>query len=389
MFTNSHISSLIKTFGFLCLAATPAIAQEAYFITHKPSGMLISSCELSNGSPVFTAPASLVTVCSQWEKPSVGEYFLIKNHATGRVIRPESAENGANIVVQPGEWQGNWAQWRFEHRDKGFGHLVNRATGKFIFLGFESVTLQQQPSSWRGEYTQWLFKPVVRNSTQDYLFEAEDTNLVGSASVVSTLAASQDKSVTYINSLGAGLELTNDSSKFGSLVLRYAAEQAGKISVVIDGVEADDIPFESTLTCSSDNKCVLDYVDLVTQAYIERNSSLNLTFNEGDAALTLDALDILELLPHGDLELNIFGASGLVTLAVFDAQGKQIARFSRRQVKGDYISIDADTTAVSPFEWRIIDEPEGDDCEIISTDGIVVIECNGFGDPTPTPLPIS
>ena len=149
------------TLTTLLTASVAAMAQDYSYVVHKPTGLKFHSCSSIDGSAVVAASAMDVSECVRWEQVPAGEYFFIRNWASGKNVRPASSENGSAIEIQPANWTGNWTQWSFEDRGDGFGHLVNRATGKYIFSGGnEGESLELQPSSWRGNYTQWAFEPA-------------------------------------------------------------------------------------------------------------------------------------------------------------------------------------------------------------------------------------
>ena len=155
-------SIIFSIFCLLALVANLTWSQSYYEVVHKPTGYKFYSCSNANGTSV-TAMASLSDDnCGHWEQVPVGSYFHLKNRASQKHIRPSSLEDGANIVLQPNTWKGNWTQFTFVDRGDGFGHIVNRATGKHVFVpGLEAgESLQQQPSTWRGNYTQWRFDLV-------------------------------------------------------------------------------------------------------------------------------------------------------------------------------------------------------------------------------------
>ncbi len=132
-----------------------------YFIVHKPTGFKIQSCSQINGIPITSRPNSNAGSCVQWKQISVEGFFHLQNRFSGKFMKPDTNENGSAISVQPNSWRGNWTQWKFEERDDGFGHLMNRATGKYIFLPNTSRSnITQQPSSWRGDFTRWKFEAV-------------------------------------------------------------------------------------------------------------------------------------------------------------------------------------------------------------------------------------
>ena len=132
------------------------------FIQHKPTGFRFYSCSNVDQTPVIANATADTSDCAQWRQVQVDGYFHLKNKASGKHIRPDTADNGSYIVIRPNGWVGNWTQWSYDDRGDGFGHLVNRATGKHVFIAHDAPegSLQQQPSTWRGDYTRWQFVPA-------------------------------------------------------------------------------------------------------------------------------------------------------------------------------------------------------------------------------------
>ena len=133
-------------------------------IVHKPTGLSLAmdgvgrSCTwLRQGAPVVSSNVPTDRDCAGWERVPNGEFFFLKHLGTDDYILPQSAENGAAIVLGSSAWSGNWVQWSYEERGDGFGHIVNRATGKHLFLGAGSGEVELQPSTWRGDFTRWQF----------------------------------------------------------------------------------------------------------------------------------------------------------------------------------------------------------------------------------------
>ena len=137
-----------------------ATAQEYSFIQHKPTGAKLTSCSMTDDLAVRTVAGSDNTECTHWERVSTGDFFFIKSRETQQHVRPADSTNGSFIEFVPSSWTGNWTQWSYEDRGDGFGHIINRATGKQIFLAGEGEAIGQQPTSWRGDYTRWAFNPV-------------------------------------------------------------------------------------------------------------------------------------------------------------------------------------------------------------------------------------
>ena len=131
------------------------------FIVHKPTRAKIQSCATEILTPIVSRPNTNRGDCVQWMQIQNGTYFYLQNRFSGLLMKPDTLADGSPIVVVPDAWRGNWTQWRFEARGDGFGHIVNRGTGKFVQLGGRvNDRIAQQPSSWRGDFTRWRFEAI-------------------------------------------------------------------------------------------------------------------------------------------------------------------------------------------------------------------------------------
>ncbi len=142
---------------------TPLPTPEWYYLVHKPTGFKVHSCETRVNAQIGAASDTVSDDCVQWRQVLNGEHFYIEHKVSRKFIKPDTLENGSLVSLQPDSWLGSWTQWRYEARADGYGHLINRATGKFLYMnhGFgssASVRLEQQPASWRGDYTRWQFQ---------------------------------------------------------------------------------------------------------------------------------------------------------------------------------------------------------------------------------------
>ncbi len=138
---------------------SPAPTSEWNFIVHKPTQAKIQSCSGTNGDAIVSRPNVNSGNCVQWKRVSNGDFFHLQNRTSGKYMKPDTIENGSQISVQPNAWKGNWTQWRYEDRGDGYGHIVNRATGKYIYLSsLKNANVLQQSSSWRGDFTRWKFE---------------------------------------------------------------------------------------------------------------------------------------------------------------------------------------------------------------------------------------
>ena len=165
---NTESTPVVTATPTATVTATPTVTPTTtpdttyYNVIHKPTKLQFHLCSDVDGTPVVAGPVGDKSNCSQWEQVQNGSFFHLKNRASGKFIRPNTADNGSAIVIRPTSWDGNWTQWSYEDRGDGFGHLINRATSKFVFIAAsgENQNLQQQPSSWRGDYTRWALKDV-------------------------------------------------------------------------------------------------------------------------------------------------------------------------------------------------------------------------------------
>ncbi len=160
--TNLNQSLLLKlaVSGSAILGVNLAVAQEAFFIEHKPTDSRFESCSTLDGAPIQGGSPTASSECAQWVQVANGSFFHLQNVSSGKYIRPANRDNGAAIELRPNTWTGSWTQWSYDDRGDGHGHLVNRATGKYVYLPASGGDLQQQPSAWRGDYTRWALVPV-------------------------------------------------------------------------------------------------------------------------------------------------------------------------------------------------------------------------------------
>ncbi len=138
-----------------------AAAQEEFYIVHKPTQSKMQVCDGVNGRPVTSRPFTFTGPCVRFLQEVNGEYFHIRSVHANKLLKPDTVENGSAISIQPAHWRGNWTQWSYIDRGDGYGHIANRATGKYIYLSATSRSnISQQPSAWRGDYTRWAFQSV-------------------------------------------------------------------------------------------------------------------------------------------------------------------------------------------------------------------------------------
>ena len=297
--------------GATAMGAQAAVAQDYYRIVHKPTGWQFHSCSTTDGTSVIADASGDTSACAQWQQVPNGSFFHIANRESGKYIRPEGSADGSPIEIQPNTWTGNWTQWSYDDRGDGFGHLVNRATGKYVYVSSTggNGALEQQPSSWRGDYTRWSFTPVTSTPTptpvvttpptstptptpactprppETTAFEAESGSIFGGSSLYDDGAASGGQGVAYISEVGAGFSLTN-VNEADYFQLTYASELSGNISYRINSQDMGNIAFAST------GAWVGNYSTITVETAIPANATVEIFFDNGDAAMNVDKIDV-------------------------------------------------------------------------------------------------
>ena len=324
--------------GATALSAQASVAQDFFYIEHKPTKFRFHSCSNTDGTPVTAITGGDQSVCAQWEQVPVGDFFHLKNRSSGKYIRPETTDNGSPIVVRPNTWTGNWTQWSLV--DKGeASHLKNKATGKFIFIGASDGNgdLQQQPSTWSGDYTQWKFIPVASNpvptatptvtvtptstptvtptaqptitatptvtvtptneptatetpspqpTAGSVTVEAESGVLEGIARTYDDDGASGGQGVAFISEIGSSVSFTNVQAA-DSIVVRYASQQNGSLSVSVNSQDVGNIDFSAT------GDWVGAYNTASINVDIPQNATVRIFYDNGDAAMNIDTVEFV------------------------------------------------------------------------------------------------
>ncbi len=138
-----------------------SVAQELFYIVHKPTKSKMMVCDGELGKPVTSRPNSNRGPCVQWEKVQNGDFFHLRSVHADKYIKPDTNENGSLISIQPNTWKGNWTQWSYQDRGDGTGHIINRGTGKLIFLSAKDRSnILLQPAAWQGDFTRWSFVSI-------------------------------------------------------------------------------------------------------------------------------------------------------------------------------------------------------------------------------------
>ncbi|GGA68062.1 hypothetical protein GCM10011369_07210 [Neiella marina] len=112
------------------------------------------------------------------------------------------------------------------------------------------------------------------------IVEAESGTILGSASVYSDGAAQGGSGVAYISSNGAGFRIDNAPAS-NQIVLSYASEQSGTISVYVDGVD-NNVPF------TGNGSWVGSYATASADLTIAAGATVEVRFDNGDSALNID-----------------------------------------------------------------------------------------------------
>ncbi len=316
-------------FIFLIPISTFLQAQETFFIKHKPTGLKFFSCGTEDGSFVVADGSSENGECAQWERIANEEFFYLRSVFSGKNIRPASTENGANIELRPASWVGNWTQWSYLDRGDNHGHIVNRATGKYIFIqqDGDGANLTQQPSAWQGDYTRWRFEavnsdittptptPTATSTTMptatpsstpteeptstpsvtpiptcapgtelSTVYEAESAVLLGNARLYEDSEASGGAGVAWISAQGSGIQIGINQERTSSIVITYASILTGTISYRVDEGNVNKIDFNSS------GDWVVSYLDVAVD--IPAGSTLDIFFEDGDRALNIDKVTV-------------------------------------------------------------------------------------------------
>ena len=271
---------LIASTGFSAVLANTALAQDLVYIQHKPTGNKMQVCDGPLGTPVTSRPNANAGPCVKWELVPNGDYFYIRSFDADKFIKPDTAEDGSPISIQPTTWRGNWVQWSYEERGEGFGHIINRGTGKQIFLnGKNRANLEQQPSSWRGDFTRWAFisvdSPIVTPtpSLTPTPFVTPTPVCTGCNETPAPVA--DTVSISNSASLGDFLVAGDDHPAAGMTLYTWIGDEGVPFSRCTGGCAQTWPPF----TVPSADVLQSPSVDVVLGTHTRSDGSIQVTFN--------------------------------------------------------------------------------------------------------------
>ncbi len=103
-----------------------------------------------------------------WEKVATSNgHFYLKNKESGKYFRPaDNADvktDGSVMAQKSTGWSGSYTQWtEVDSGDGTYVHLANRQTGLYFrALSNTDRYLVARPTSWSGSWTRWVFEPTA------------------------------------------------------------------------------------------------------------------------------------------------------------------------------------------------------------------------------------
>ena len=141
-------------------------------------------------------------------------------------------------------------------------------------------TLTPRPSTPTPLVTQTPVTPVATLKV-----EAESGTTTGSARAFSDDAASGSSGIAFISEVGAGVTLSNLPAS-RSFDIIYTSEVSGEISLRVNGVDSGNVAFDST------GAWIENYTSVTVNQTIPANSSVEIFFESGDAAMNIDYLEM-------------------------------------------------------------------------------------------------
>ncbi len=115
------------------------------------------------------------------------------------------------------------------------------------------------------------------------LVEAESATLSGGAEIFGDGAASGGQGVAYLSSPGASMVLSNAPAA-DEVIIRYASELSGQISVFINGTDSGSADFSAT------GAWVGNYLEATVPVSVPAGADFEIRFESGDTALNIDSV---------------------------------------------------------------------------------------------------
>lgn len=129
------------------------------YLVHKPTSAKASSCDFDIGSTVSSVANNAYWDCVKWERKWRKDgSFHILHRFSDHLLAPQNQQDEAKIVLHSNIWNTEQTRWLFRETGDGFGRLVHKESGKFLFLSGQGKNLELQPNSWEGDYTRWKFE---------------------------------------------------------------------------------------------------------------------------------------------------------------------------------------------------------------------------------------
>ncbi|MBW1294435.1 di-heme oxidoredictase family protein [Aquimarina litoralis] len=116
--------------------------------------------------------------------------------------------------------------------------------------------------------------------------QAESGSLLGSAQYYDDTSAANGQGVAYISSVNAGFRLEGVPTA-SSVVIKYASQQSGTLSVFVNGNDAGNLNF------SSNGSWVGNYTTATIEVNVPQGASFEIIFQNGDAAMNVDELTFI------------------------------------------------------------------------------------------------
>ncbi len=145
----------------------PSSGTTYYYIKNKELGDYLRPASADNNAQILVE-SNDNSDWFQWEKVATSDgYFYLKNKESGKYFRPadnvDVKTNGSVMQQKPTGWDGSYTQWtEVDSGDGTYVHLANRQTGLYFrALDEDDRYLVARPTGWSGSWTRWVFEPVT------------------------------------------------------------------------------------------------------------------------------------------------------------------------------------------------------------------------------------